>query len=45
MVIDDILIEWNTILIIRIKAGSGISDVSVSRFVCVVNIFDKYYNN
>ena len=39
-----ILIERDTIVVIKVKLGSGASALTVSRFVRVLNIFEKYYN-
>ena len=37
-------IERDTILVVKVKLGSGAAAATVSRFVRVVNIFEKYYN-
>ena len=33
-----------SVLVVKVKMGTGASATSVSHFVRVINIFDKYYN-
>ena len=40
----DIIIERDTIVLVKVKIGRGASAATVSHPFRVVNIFDKYYN-